>query len=50
MCVCVCVLLDAQWCPILCDPLDCNPPGSYVYVHGISQARILENPMDGRAW
>ena len=31
MCVCVCVL---------CDPMDCNPPGSSV--HGISQARILE--------
>ena len=25
---------------ILCDLLDCNPPGSSV--HGISQARILE--------
>ena len=24
----------------LCDPMDCNPPGSSV--HGISQARILE--------
>ena len=39
--MCLCVHLDAQWCPILCDPLDCNPPGSYVHVHGISQARIL---------
>ena len=26
--------------PTLCDPLDCNPPGSSV--HGILQARILE--------
>ena len=26
--------------PILCDPMDCSPPGSSV--HGISQARILE--------
>ena len=25
---------------ILCDPMDCNPPGSSV--HGIFQARILE--------
>ena len=25
--------------PILCDPMDCSPPGSSVY--GISQARIL---------
>ena len=29
-----------QSCPTLCDPMDCNPPGSSV--HGISQARILE--------
>ena len=26
--------------PILCDPMDCSPPGSSV--HGILQARILE--------
>ena len=30
----------AQWCPTLCDPMDCSPPGSSV--HGILQARILE--------
>ena len=30
----------AQLCPTLCDPMDCNPPGSSV--HGILQARILE--------
>ena len=35
-CVCVC----AQACLILCDPMDCNPPGSSV--HGIFQARILQ--------
>ena len=29
-----------QSCPILCDPMDCSPPGSSVY--GILQARILE--------
>ena len=29
-----------QLCPILCDPIDCNAPGSSV--HGILQARILE--------
>ena len=29
-----------QSCPILCDPMDCSPPGSSV--HGISQARIME--------
>ena len=29
-----------QWCPTLCDPVDCSPPGSSV--HGILQARILE--------
>ena len=27
-------------CQILCNPMDCNPPGSSV--HGILQARILE--------
>ena len=26
----------AQLCPTLCDPVDCNPPGSSV--HGIFQA------------
>ena len=29
-----------QSCPILCDPVDCSPPGSSIC--GISQARILE--------
>ena len=29
-----------QLCPILCNPLDCSPPGSSG--HGIFQARILE--------
>ena len=29
-----------QLCLILCDPMDCNLPGSSV--HGILQARILE--------
>ena len=32
--------LVTQLCPTLCDPMDCSPPGSYVY--GILQARILE--------
>ena len=30
----------AQLCPVLCDPMDCNPPGSFV--HEFLQARILE--------
>ena len=34
------VCLVAQPCLILCDPMDCSPPGSSV--HGISQARVLE--------
>ena len=38
MCVCVCVLV-IQSCPILCDPMDCSPPGSSV--HGSLQSRIL---------
>ena len=29
-----------QSCPILCNPVDCSPPGSSV--HGILQVRILE--------
>ena len=29
-----------QSCPVLCDLMDCSPPGSSV--HGILQARILE--------
>ena len=29
-----------QLCPVLCSPMDCNPPGSSI--HGILQARILE--------
>ena len=32
--------LVAQSRPILCDPMDCSPPGSSV--HRIFQARILE--------
>ena len=28
-----------QFCPTLCNPMDCSPPGSSV--HGIFQARIL---------
>ena len=33
-------VLVAQSCPILCNPMDCSPPGSSV--HGLLQARILE--------
>ena len=29
-----------QLCPTLCNPMDCNLPGSSV--HGIFQARVLE--------
>ena len=35
-----CLLLCAQSCPTLCNPVDCSPPGSSV--HGILQARMLE--------
>ena len=35
----VCVCLVTHSCLTLCDPLDCNPPGSSV--HEIFQARIL---------
>ena len=37
---CVHACLVAQSCLTLCDPVDCNLPGSSV--HGIFQARILE--------
>ena len=36
----VCVRLVDQSCLILCNPVDCSPPGSSL--HGILQARILE--------
>ena len=39
-CKLVQVLLIAQLCPTLCDPVDCSLPGASV--HGILQARILE--------
>ena len=35
LCLCLC----AQSCPILCNPMDCRPPGSSK--HGIIQASIL---------
>ena len=44
--VCVCVFIyvgvcaHTQMCPILCNPMNCSPPGSPVY--GISQERIPE--------
>ena len=34
------LFLVGQSCLILCDPMDCRPPGSSA--HGILQARILE--------
>ena len=33
-------VLIAQWCPTLCDPVGCSPPGSSA--HGILQKRTLE--------
>ena len=33
-------VLVTQFCPTLCDPMDCSLPG--FSVHGILQARILE--------
>ena len=35
-----CLLLVAKSCLTLCDPMGCSPPG--FFVHGLSQARILE--------
>ena len=34
------VCVHAQLYPTLCDPMNCNLPGSYV--HGVSQARVLK--------
>ena len=39
-CVSLCCAKSLQSCPILCDPMECSPPG--FSVHGIVQARILE--------
>ena len=39
-CFCVRAKSSLQSCLMLCDPMDCSPPGSSV--HGILQARILE--------
>ena len=33
-------VLVAQSCPILCDSMDCSPPG--FSIHGILWARVLE--------
>ena len=40
VCVCACVCSIPQSCLILCNPVDCSPPGSSV--HGIFQTIILE--------
>ena len=39
----MCVQLVAQFCPILCDPMDCKPPGSSV--HGFSRKKKKKVPM-----
>ena len=36
----ICIVFVAQWCPTLCDPMDCSPQVSSL--HGILQARMLE--------
>ena len=36
----MCEVKVTQLCQILCNPMDCSPPVSFV--HGISQARIME--------
>ena len=38
--VCLCGVLPAKSCPIICQPMGCSPPGCSVC--GILQARILE--------
>ena len=39
-CCCYCCCFVSQLCLILCNPMDCRPPG--FSVHGIVQARVLE--------
>ena len=39
-CVCVCMRVQAQSYPTLCDSMNCGPPSSSV--HGILHARMLE--------
>ena len=39
-CVCVCVWMSCAVVSDSCDLMNCSPPG--FFVHGISQARILE--------
>ena len=39
-CAVPCYAKSLQWCPTLCNPMDCSPPGSSVC--GVFQARILE--------
>ena len=38
--VCVCVCVCESCSPVLCNPMDCSPPGSPI--HEILQARTLE--------
>ena len=40
LCVCVCVCVHTHSCPIICNPMNCSPPGSSV--HEIFMARMLE--------
>ena len=41
-------MLVPRQCPTLCNPMDCNPPGSSV--HRILQARILEQVAIPFSW
>ena len=40
MIIIIIIMIHAELCLAVCDPLDCSPPGSSV--HGIPQARIVE--------
>ena len=48
----LCILLNkvliAQLCLVLCDPMDCSPPGCSV--HGIFQTKILEQVTIPYSW
>ena len=41
-------MLVTQWCPNLCDPMDCSLPDSSV--HGILQAKLVAWIMTAKPW
>ena len=40
VCMCVCVCVCAHLCQILCNPMDCSPPGSPAHRISIKNSRV----------